>query len=208
MKRGAFILLEGMDRCGKSTQCSKLVHSLNQHQYKTQLLRFPDRETQIGQLISDYLKCVSDVDDHAIHLLFAANRWEKASEVQSLLNRGINLVVDRYAYSGMVFTHSKGNIDMEWCQAPERGLPKPDVIFYLDITPEIASKRGEFGQERYEAQSFQTKVRESFQKMYQNDHSLWQVFDANQSIESLHHQLHTTACQVIARVSSTPIQRI
>jgi thymidylate kinase len=44
----------------------------------TQKKPLPDRTTSIGKMIDAYLRSESDLDDHAIHLLFAANRWELA----------------------------------------------------------------------------------------------------------------------------------
>lgn len=41
-------------------------------------LNFTDRTTAIGQMIDAYLRSTSELDDHAIHLLFSANRWELA----------------------------------------------------------------------------------------------------------------------------------
>lgn len=42
------------------------------------LMSRADRTTAIGQLIDGYLKSHVELDDHAIHLLFSANRWESA----------------------------------------------------------------------------------------------------------------------------------
>lgn len=75
--RGALIVLEGLDRSGKSTQCAKLLSFLEGLGHPTELWRFPDRETSVGQMISAYLSNKSQLDDHTIHLLFSANRWEK-----------------------------------------------------------------------------------------------------------------------------------
>jgi dTMP kinase len=76
--RGALILLEGLDKAGKSTQCTRLTTSLEALGHKVLHLRFPDRTTPIGKMIDAYLKGGSEVEDHAIHLLFSANRWEAA----------------------------------------------------------------------------------------------------------------------------------
>ena len=107
-RRGAFILLEGLDRSGKSTQCALLAQHLNAQQHAVTgegagpdsgaphgdhdaeddgpscvLLRFPDRTTAVGGMIDAYLKKATELDDHAVHLLFAANRWEARSEAGS-----------------------------------------------------------------------------------------------------------------------------
>lgn len=93
--RGAFIVLEGLDRSGKSTQVARLVEKLEQNGKRAHLQKFPgesvvtnevppltlrtvylDRTTSIGKMIDSYLQSQSDLDDRAIHLLFSANRWE------------------------------------------------------------------------------------------------------------------------------------
>jgi len=68
--RGAFIVLEGVDRCGKTTQAARLTEALG-----AEFMRFPDRTTAIGVMINSYLAQGVDMDDRAVHLLFSANRW-------------------------------------------------------------------------------------------------------------------------------------
>uniref|UniRef100_A0A668ULH2 dTMP kinase n=1 Tax=Oreochromis aureus TaxID=47969 RepID=A0A668ULH2_OREAU len=102
--RGALIVLEGVDRAGKTTQCSKLVQALQQSGRPAEMMRFPDRTTTIGQLIGAYLENKSDLEDHTVHLLFSANRWEMVPLMKKKLEQGITLVVDRYAFSGVAFT--------------------------------------------------------------------------------------------------------
>lgn len=75
--RGALVVLEGLDRCGKTTQSGRLLTYLEGLGHSAELWRFPDRSTSVGQMISSYLSNQSQLDDHTIHLLFSANRWEK-----------------------------------------------------------------------------------------------------------------------------------
>jgi len=70
--RGAFIVFEGIDRCGKSTQVDLLGKALS----NAKNIRFPDRTSAIGQMINSYLVSATNMNDQAIHLLFSANRWE------------------------------------------------------------------------------------------------------------------------------------
>lgn len=49
-----------------------------------------------------------ELSDEAIHLLFSANRWERANNIMKLLEAGTTLIVDRYCYSGVAFSASKG----------------------------------------------------------------------------------------------------
>lgn len=51
---------------------------------------------------------------------------------------------------------------MPWARAPEIGLPQPDLVVFLDLEPEEAKRRGEWGGEKYERGEMQRKVRELF----------------------------------------------
>jgi len=148
LKRGAFILFEGIDRCGKTTQCQLLVDYLNKthscgHAASSaaDLIRFPNRTSTIGKLINSYLSSTeaSDISDQTIHLLFSANRWEDNNNILTKLHNGVTLVCDRYAYSGVAFTAAKG-LDYEWCKSCDKGLPAPDCIIYLDMPVDEAAK--------------------------------------------------------------------
>uniref|UniRef100_A0A7N0V7M1 Thymidylate kinase n=1 Tax=Kalanchoe fedtschenkoi TaxID=63787 RepID=A0A7N0V7M1_KALFE len=183
--RGALIVLEGLDRCGKTSQSSRLVSSLEGHGHSVELWRFPDRTTGVGQMISSYLANQTQLDDHTIHLLFSANRWEKRSLMESKLRSGTTLILDRYSYSGVAFSVAKG-LDIEWCKAPEKGLLAPDLVFYLDIQPEKAAERGGYGGERYEQLEFQKKVSQQYQMM--RDQS-WEIVDASLPMEEIEKQL-------------------
>uniref|UniRef100_A0A251UNM4 Putative P-loop containing nucleoside triphosphate hydrolase n=1 Tax=Helianthus annuus TaxID=4232 RepID=A0A251UNM4_HELAN len=86
--RGALIVLEGLDRSGKTSQSGRLVAYLNGlgHPVESESWRFPDRDTAVGKMISAYLSNESQLDDHIIHLLFSANRWEKRSLMEAKLH--------------------------------------------------------------------------------------------------------------------------
>jgi dTMP kinase len=85
-ERGAFIVLEGLDRSGKTTQTTKLLERIQKTGKPCKLIKFPgillqkhlilDRTTTIGKMIDAYLRSAEDLDDRVIHLLFSANRWE------------------------------------------------------------------------------------------------------------------------------------
>uniref|UniRef100_D8Q2T3 dTMP kinase n=1 Tax=Schizophyllum commune (strain H4-8 / FGSC 9210) TaxID=578458 RepID=D8Q2T3_SCHCM len=105
--RGAFIVIEGLDRSGKSTQAAKLKEKLAADGVKVELMKFPDRTTAIGKMIDAYLRTNIEMDDHVVHLLYSANRWELASRISTLLTEGTTIICDRYAFSGIAFSASK-----------------------------------------------------------------------------------------------------
>lgn len=169
--RGMLIVFEGLDRSGKSTQCQRLIENLRNHGEKVEQMRFPNRTTPIGQMINNYLTGESNQDDHVIHLLFSANRWEAAHAIESHIKNGTTVVIDRYSYSGAVYSAAKRipSMDLNWCRQPEVGLPRPDICLFLDISSEEAAKRGGFGTERYEKEELQARVRELYAEMRKHD---------------------------------------
>lgn len=82
--------------------------------------------------------------------------------IENLLTSGTLVLCDRYAFSGIAFSASKEGLQYEWCRAPDVFLPAPDLTLFLDITPEKASERGGYGEERYEKEEMQRRVRKIF----------------------------------------------
>ena len=145
-----------------------------------------DRTTPIGQMIDSYLKSQVEMDDHVIHLLFSANRWEaryspahtsatppacrssadtcQSKTIASLLSAGVTVLCDRYYYSGIVYSAAKQNpsLPLAWARAPEVGLPRPDLVLFLDLDENQARARGGWGGEAYEKAGMQRRVRELF----------------------------------------------
>ncbi|XP_005241628.1 thymidylate kinase [Falco biarmicus] len=204
-RRGALIVLEGVDRAGKSTQGRRLVEALRAAGHRADLLRFPERTTEIGQLISSYLLKEKNLEDHTVHLLFSANRWEHVPLMKEKLHQGITLVVDRYAFSGAAFTSAKENFCLDWCKQPDVGLPKPDLILFLHLSPEAAAERGNFGNERYENSPFQEKVLQSFYHLMRDKTLNWKTMDASKSIEDLHREIKSIAEETLQEAQNKPL---
>ncbi|XP_028925384.1 thymidylate kinase isoform X1 [Ornithorhynchus anatinus] len=203
--RGALIVLEGMDRAGKTTQGRRLVDALRASGQTAELLRFPERSTEIGKLLSSYLERKINLEDHTVHLLFSANRWEQVPLMKEKLNQGITLIVDRYAFSGVAFTSAKENFSLDWCKQPDVGLPKPDLILFLQLSTVEAATRGSFGTERYENNAFQEKALQSFHKLMKDKTLNWKVIDASKNIEDLHKEIHHLSKEAIKEAGKKPI---
>ncbi|WVQ97191.1 thymidylate kinase [Kwoniella sp. CBS 9459] len=187
--RGTFIVFEGLDRCGKTTQVSRLVERLEKEGKRARLQKFPDRTTAIGQMIDAYLRSKADMDDRAIHLLFSANRWECAAAIRRDLADGITVIADRYAFSGIAFSAAKG-LPFDFCLQPDTSLPLPDITLYLTLSRTIASQRSAFGEERYETDQMQRSTREQFalvarEVVKRHGEDKWREVDAGGSIEEV-----------------------
>jgi dTMP kinase len=182
--RGALIVIEGADRCGKSTQMALLVGALRREGVPVQHLRFPDRGTHTGRMIDAYLSnaCSNvNLDDAAIHFLFASNRWEKHAEMRDALLSRTTLVVDRYSYSGAAYTAAKGipALYLAWCKVQEAGLLAPDAVVYLALDAEAAAEREGYGEERYETPDMQRRVKQQVEALRDDT---WSSIDAGQEV--------------------------
>lgn len=67
------------------------------------------------------------------------------------------------------------NFCLDWCKQPDVGLPKPDLILFLQLSLEEAAERGNFGNERYENSSFQEKVLQSYYHLMKDKTLNWKV---------------------------------
>ncbi|XP_036176325.1 thymidylate kinase isoform X2 [Myotis myotis] len=176
-RRGALIVLEGVDRAGKSTQSRKLVAALCAAGHPAELLRFPERSTEIGKLLSSYLEKKSEVEDHSVHLLFSANRWEQS-------------------------------FSLHWCKQPDVGLPKPDLVVFLQLRLAEVVERGGFGQERYEDGAFQERVLQCYYQLMEDRTVNWKVVDASKSIEDVHKEIRTLSEDIIQAAAQRPLGKL
>jgi len=213
--RGTFIVFEGVDRCGKTTQCGLLLKHLLSLSIAAVSMRFPDRTTPTGTLIDSYLRSGKDLDDRAVHLLFSANRWESVKDIEDKLSNGVSIICDRYAYSGVAFTSAKtvAGLDLDWCMSPDIGLPAPDTVIFLGLDQSEAEKRGGYGDERYEKRDMQIRVRDRFEKLQSVDEKEgripWHVIDASQNIEQVQVNIAKVVKEAIERVESgSPLRKM
>ncbi|KAJ8978249.1 hypothetical protein NQ317_012605 [Molorchus minor] len=208
IKRGALIVFEGVDRSGKSTQCKKLVESLKKQNVKAHFMAFPDRTTSTGKLIDEYLRNKDcKVNDHAMHLLFSANRWENVDKMKAFLNDGITLIVDRYSYSGIAYSAAKKNMEIDWCKQPENGLPKPDKVLFLMVNQEEIMLRPDFGNERYENREIQKKVFEVYQQLFKENDN-FESIDSARSIEDVQVEVLKKTLETIKSVENLPLSTL
>ena len=105
-------------------------------------MRKPDRTTGT----TGHLHRTSDLDDHVIHI--------PVPSLEGKLAAGTTVLCDRYAFSGVAFSAAKG-LPLAWFRAPDVGLP----------TPEVAAAQGGYGEERYETEVLQVRVRTVFKDL-------------------------------------------
>jgi len=179
-RRGSLIVFEGCDKSGKTSICNILKSNVSYHNVK--FFHFPDRTTQTGILIDSYLSRKYFANYKSLHLLFAANKWEKYQTIMNHLERGFNVIIDRYIYSGIVYALAN-NCELTWCKNINSGLPIPDLTIYLKSSFDQIPPKDDFGRELFEIASFQKRV--SLQYTLMADPT-WTIIDTkNSSIEEL-----------------------
>lgn len=201
-RRGSFILFEGIDRCGKTTQAAGLLEHLRSAGIPAEMWRFPDRGTVIGGILDSYLKREVDLGSGEAHMLFVANRWERKRDMLSAMQEGTTIVVDRYGYSSIAYTTAKGvnGLDLDWCRAMDAGLPSPDLVFYLRMSPDVSCERAGYGGERYETQCMQCEVSDVFDCLLL-DADNCVVIDATQPVDVIRRKIADATMLSLARSS-------
>lgn len=138
---GRIIVLEGLDKSGKTTQAQLLHDYLNdKHHGQAELLSFPDYSTKIGQEIRSFLDGKGDYNAETKHMLLSSNRWEKKEKILESLKSGKTIILNRYYQSNLVYGLANG-LDFEWLSALDRGMPKEDITIILDVSPHVSYLR-------------------------------------------------------------------
>lgn len=144
--KGLFIVMEGPDGSGKSTQISMLKSYLEEQGYKTLLTREPGG-TLIGEKIRDIIldpdhKEMSDVTEM---LLYAASRAQLMDQViVPALEEGTIVLSDRFVDSSIVYQGIARGLGMDTVanvNAPGIGEHRPDMVFFIDISEEEGLRR-------------------------------------------------------------------
>lgn len=122
-------------------------------------------------------------------------------QIEEDIAGGYTIVCDRYYYSGMVYSAAKSNaqLSLTWAREPEVGLPRPDLVIFLDLKPEAAEERGGYGDEKYEKREMQEKVRELFHALKDSEEeeaSDMVIYDAGRSVEEVEKDILHSALSV------------
>ncbi len=140
-KRGRFIVLEGIDGSGTTTQAENLKAHLESQGKKVHLTRQPSTGV-IGKTIREFLakKEGQAVNWEMLALLFAADRlhhWD--AEIEPHLRAGDFVISDRYVLSSLVYQGE--DCPEEWVAQINQYAPQPDLTFWVNISAEAAFKR-------------------------------------------------------------------
>lgn len=193
MKRGLFIVLEGTDGCGKSTQIRNIKTYLRDKGIHTMLVREPGG-TDIGEKVR---KLVLDSENAEMKpstemYLYAASRAQLVQQViKPAINEGKVVICDRFVYSSLVYqgVGRKLGIDNVW-EVNKNALEgmMPDIAIFLDLPIEKALdriKRGSMDRIEQESTRFHNTVYSSYLKLCSDDKFNLKRIDADREIKEV-----------------------
>jgi dTMP kinase len=143
--RGLFIVLEGPDGAGISTQTGLLHASLTQRGIRAIATKEPTIGP-IGSMIRQALThrlvapAAEPLSDDIMALLYAADRLDHIKvDIEPRLRAGIHVVCDRYRLSS--YAYQGATLGQEWVRQLNSHSIKPDVTFFIDVPPDISRQR-------------------------------------------------------------------
>ncbi|MFH2096173.1 MAG: dTMP kinase [Bacteroidota bacterium] len=145
--KGSFLVFEGLDGAGKSTQVNLLGEYLDRQKIPYRFMHFPRTDAPwFGELVARFLRgefgSLETVDPYIVALLYAGDRHHAADIIRTWLKAGELVIVDRYVYSNIGFQCAKlkGNEEQDrlrnWIYSIEYEhfrIPKPQLTIFLDV---------------------------------------------------------------------------
>ena len=142
-----FIVLEGLDGAGKSTQIRQLLEWLEKEGRMYEYIHFPRFDTPVyGELVARFLRgelgAVEEVNPHLVALIYAGDRRDAAMTIRRWLAEKKVVIIDRYVISNIAYQCAKLGSDEEkaalrdWIldlEYGENAIPKPDATLFLDV---------------------------------------------------------------------------
>ena len=149
-----FIVIEGLDGSGKSTQLKMLRNYLKQNRINYEYLHFPRTDSRIyGDLVARFLRGelgdINTVNPYLIALIYAGDRNDAKEMINNWLSEDKLVIVDRYVYSNIAFQCAKLNDEVEieklteWILDLEYNyfrIPKPALSIFLNVPFEFTKK--------------------------------------------------------------------
>ncbi len=192
MKKGKFIVFEGLDGSGQSTQASLLVDFLKEKGIKAHLTKEPT-DNLIGGLIRGQLKGEWSSEAECLQLLFTADRAHHLEkEIIPLLDSGAWVICDRYLFSTIAFGSLEIE-DWEWLKGLNKRFPLPDLAFFLRVSPKECIRRmkeSRFSLELFEKEKKLEKIEKSYNRLLEEFPLLLEI-DGERSMEEVSKEIRS-----------------
>ncbi len=196
-KKGVFIIIEGLDGSGKTTQAVLLTKKLSES-YNVFCTAEPSNG-KIGTFIRE--SCLygeKRIPTEAEALLFAADRIEHIqNEIRLALDEGKLVICDRYIYSSLAYQGSAG-LSLDWIKTINARALQPDVAFFIDVDPKRVLERLQRKKSVMETLETQQKVREVYLKFVEKGELL--IIDGDKPKEVVAEALYIKICDLLKAV--------
>ena len=186
-----FIVFEGLDGSGKSTQQQLLNDKLQFDKISSISFREPG-STVIGEKIVKILQSDQKLSPLPELLLFYVSRSAIIEEkIKPALANYDVVICDRYFYSSIAYQGYGREMNIDFINQINDEVVKniiPDLIFYMDINWEEKKKRkGINVNDRFEKEDrvFHEKVRSGYKSMARKDSDKWKIIDAEEDVEHI-----------------------
>tara|TARA_B100000700_G_scaffold40755_1_gene41334 strand:+ start:15499 stop:16140 length:642 start_codon:yes stop_codon:yes gene_type:complete len=186
-----FVVFEGLDGSGKSTQVKILLDKLISDNYQVLSLREPG-STDIGEKILNLLESKQKLTPIMEFLLFSISRSAIVHEkIKPALEKNKIVLCDRYFYSSIAYQGAGRSLDKEYIDFTNQLIIDktiPDIVFYLDLTwEEKINRKGIDKSDRFEKENkiFHDNVRQEYLSLARNDSDRWVVIDANLQLDEI-----------------------
>ena len=187
MSGDQIIVLEGIDKAGKGTQCRLLQNAIKNAGMDCTILDFPDYSTPIGKEIRLFLDGRRSYSKEVQHLLLSVNRWEKKEDIEKIRQSGTIIIMDRYYQSNLVYGLSH-NLDLNWLINLDKGLPQEDLVIILEIDPETSYKRVNHNRDIFEKNlEFLLTVKQNYRKLAKVYE--WKIINGEEKVEQIHNKI-------------------
>lgn len=198
-KKGVFIIIEGLDGSGKTTQAVLLTKKLSES-YNVFCTAEPSNG-KIGTFIRE--SCLygeKRIPTEAEALLFAADRIEHLqNEIRLALDEGRLVICDRYIYSSLAYQGSAG-LSLDWIKTINARALQPDVAFFIDVDPKRVLERLQRKKSVMETLETQQKVREVYLKFVEKGELL--IIDGDKPKDVVAEALYIKICDLLKAIKS------
>ena len=187
--RGYFIVFEGIDGGGKSTQIKLASKYFEEKGYVVELHMEPT-DGEIGSLLWSYMRSENrSFEPETEALLFAADRIEHGKTISKAIEDGKVVISDRYLHSSLAY-QGAARVDPPWMKSLNKHAKKPDLVVLLDIDPGKSLMRvSDRAKTVFEELEYLKKVRTEYLR-YAELGEL-EVVDASKSIEEVQSQIES-----------------
>lgn len=221
MRKALFVVVEGADICGKTTQVEWLADRFLASGIKASKTSFPRYETDVGKAIERHLKgqifmcedlegenglradlSIGSEDALAFQALQTMDKLEAAADILELLESGVAVISSRWWQSAVVYGADLG-LDVGRLARTHSLLPQADLNVLLTLSEEESLARRPELRDRFERdREKQARVRAAYAAMWKDGHVLdptgWVAVDGNGSPLDVHEKIWG---HVVARLS-------